>query len=236
MYSLFGKKIIFSILLLGFGNLVFSQSNSTDNYNYRDFQKKGYYFGLSLGLNNSGYVVNQSKLFIGNESIKVTEGSSGYNFNLNMIANIKLGDYFDFRFLPGFAFTERNLEFTDVETSIVNSEKSDAVFFELPFLVRFKSEPYKDKRVFVLGGLKYGYDVASNSNSKKSILKYSPHDFQWEVGIGMQFFYPYFIFSPEIKYSRGFTNKLIYDNSLNEARVLENIFSQAFTLSFNFEG
>jgi hypothetical protein len=116
--------------------------------------------------------------------------------------------------------------------------KIESVFFETPFGVRFKSMPYKDKRAFFSAGLKYGYDVASNSNSRKgeNIIKISPHEFQWEAGIGMQIYYPYFIFSPEIKMSRGINNSLIYNRSLSESKVLDNIVSQLFTITFNFEG
>jgi len=114
--------------------------------------------------------------------------------------------------------------------------KIESVFLELPFHIRFKSEPYKDKRLFLVAGLKYSYDVQSNSKSRKSLIKIAPHDFQYEVGVGLQMFYPYFIFSPEIKFSRGLGNILIYDRAQNEARVLENVVSQIFTISFNFEG
>jgi hypothetical protein len=150
-----------------------------------------------------------------------------------MIANLKMGEYFDFRFLPGFAFSYRSFIFNDLQERQVES-----VFFELPFSLRYKSMPYKDKRVFVTGGLKYNYDIASSSKSRQAatLIKISPHDFQWEVGFGMQFFYPFFIFSPEIKYSRGLGNILIYNKDLNESKVLENVTSQIFTLTFNFEG
>lgn len=237
MHHLFGKKIIvsylFSLFCLG---QAFGQAGDKGNYNYKSFQKKPFYFGLSMGLNNSGYVLNQSKFFIGNEEIRIAEPASGIGLELHMIANLKLGHNFDFRFLPGFSFVTRQLEFTEVSSSVSQKNNAEPVYFELPFQLRYKSEPYKDKRVFATIGLKYGYDVAGNSDSKKSILKFSSHDFQWEVGLGMQFFYPFFIFSPEIKFSRGLTNTLIYDNQLNEAKVLENVFSQVISIGFNFEG
>lgn len=237
MHHLFGKKIILSLLAFTLTcGFLLGQSNSVDNYNYKGFQKKAYYFGLNVGVNSSGYILNQSKFFIGNDEIRIIEPESGVGLELHMIANLKLGDHFDFRFLPGFSFASRQLQFTSVDSSSIELNSAEPVYFEIPFQVRYKSKPYKDKRVFVTAGLKYGYDVAGNSDSKKSILKFSSHDFQWEVGLGMQFFYPFFIFSPEIKFSRGITNNLIYDNQLVPAKVLENVFSQVVSISFNFEG
>ena len=213
-----------------------AQIGGKDNYNFRDFNRKSYYFGINIGFNSSGYKLQQSGFFINNDSIKVTEGKSEVGVNMHMVTNLKLGEYFDFRFLPGFSIAQRGLEFTSVSDSKVIERKIESVFFELPFHIRFKSEPYKDKRMFVVAGLKYSYDVQTNSKSRKSLIRIAPHDFQYEVGVGMQMFYPYFIFSPEIKFSRGLGNILIYDKSQNEARVLENVVSQIFTISFNFEG
>ncbi|MEZ4911291.1 MAG: outer membrane beta-barrel protein [Saprospiraceae bacterium] len=237
MRYIFCNKIIFIffITILGVSNL-YSQIGGRENYNFREFNRKSYYFGINIGINNSSYKVFQSKNFIGNDSIRVTQGNAATGVNMHMITNLKIGEYFDFRFLPGFSFAQRSLQYTNVSDSRVIDRKIESVFFELPFHLRFKSDPYKDKRAFVVAGLKYSYDVQSNSKSRQSILKIAPHDFQYEIGIGMQMFYPYFIFSPEIKFSRGITNILIYDNTLNEAKVLENVVSQIFTLSFNFEG
>jgi hypothetical protein len=230
------KKIGFFSLLLLLTAPLMAQIGGKDNYNFRDFNRKSYYFGINIGFNSSGYKLQQSGFFINNDSIKVTEGKSEVGVNMHMVTNLKLGEYFDFRFLPGFSFAQRGLEFTSVSDSKVIERKIESVFFELPFHIRFKSEPYKDKRMFVVAGLKYSYDVQTNSKSRKSLIRIAPHDFQYEVGVGMQMFYPYFIFSPEIKFSRGLGNILIYDKSQNEARVLENVVSQIFTISFNFEG
>jgi Outer membrane protein beta-barrel domain len=230
------KKIGFFSLLLFLTAPLLAQIGGKDNYNFRDFNRKSYYFGINIGFNSSGYKLQQSGFFINNDSIKVTEGNSEVGVNMHMVTNLKLGEYFDFRFLPGFSFAQRGLEFTSVADSKVIERKIESVFFELPFHIRFKSDPYKDKRLFVVAGLKYSYDVQTNSKSRKSLIRIAPHDFQYEVGVGMQMFYPYFIFSPEIKFSRGLGNLLIYDKSQNEARVLENVVSQIFTISFNFEG
>lgn len=235
MHNLLSNKIILllSILVFSFGQDLYGQVSARDNYNYLDFQRKSFYFGMTFGTNFPSFRLNQSKVFIGNDSIQIAEGRSNGGFNLNMVTNFKMGEFFDLRFTPGFAFSYRSFLFNDVAV-----KRTEAVFFELPFYVRYKSLPYKDKRIYAVGGLKYNFDVANNSNARKAetLIKISPHDFQWEVGVGMQFFYPYFIFSPEIKYGRGLGNILLYNGALNESRVLENVVSQVFTISLNFEG
>lgn len=236
MLHIYCKKISLGILAVLFSFSLMAQIGGSDNYNFRDFNRKSYYFGINIGFNNSGYKLHQSGFFINNDSIKVTEGNGEIGVNMHMVTNLKLGEYFDFRFLPGFSFAQRGFEFTNVADSKVVERKIESVFLELPFHIRFKSDPYKDKRLFLVAGLKYSYDVQSNSKSRKSLIKIAPHDFQYEVGVGLQMFYPYFIFSPEIKFSRGLGNILIYDRAQNEARVLENVVSQIFTISFNFEG
>ncbi len=218
----------------------FSQIKAKDNYNYLDFQKKAYYFGISLGLNSSAYQVNKSSNFSANDSINIVNGLYRPGFNLHIITNLKIGEYFDFRFLPGFSFTERIFEYKVGDGSDLTTKSIESVFLEMPFLLRFKSEPYKDKRMFLLAGVKYDFDVASNSRAAKDkaqfLVQVSPHDFSVEVGAGIQFFFPYFIFSPEIKFSQGLGNVHIYKDELIESNVLDNVLSRMISISFNFEG
>lgn len=238
MRNLPGRKIAVLIACLIFIQLSLD-AQTRGNHNYLDFQKKPYYFGLSLGVNSTGYKVNHSSDFINNDSVYIAEGNSGSGLNLHMIANLKIGNYFDFRVSPGFSFAERTFMFTKPELGEKPVErKLESVFLDVPFVLRFKSKPYHDMRLYVLAGLKYSYDVASNAKSRKSesLVKISPHDFQYEFGAGMQFFFPFFIFSPEIKISRGLGNILIYNHDLNDSRILENVSSSIVTISFQFEG
>ena len=218
----------------------FSQFKAKDNYNYLDFQKKAYYFGISLGLNSSSYQVNRSSNFISNDSINIVNGIYRPGFNLHIITNLKIGEYFDFRFLPGFAFTERVFEYNLGTGDDLSTKSIESVFVDMPFLLRFKSEPYRDKRMFLLAGVKYQFDVASNSRAAKDkaqfLVQVSPHDFSVEVGAGMQFFFPYFIFSPEIKFAQGIGNVHIYKDELLESNILDNVLSRMISISFNFEG
>ena len=210
------------------------------NHNFREFQKKAYYFGLTFGYNSSNFQLDYSKNFILNDTFNIVQGLSGSGLNVSMIANMKLGEYFDFRFLPGFSFVNHKLYY---QTHVNKSEETrdiESVLVQFPFQVRFKSDPFNDMRIYVLGGFKYTYDVATNSRiraeqANRRVLL-SPHDYTFEVGGGFQFYFPFFIFSPELKFSQGLGNVLIYNNKLEHSNVVEKILSRTFTISLHFEG
>lgn len=210
-----------------------------DNRNFYDFAKKPYYFGITLALNSSRYTPFRSENFIFSDSIRIVESLNGPGFNLGIVTNLKIGQYFDFRFLPTLSFSERKLQYTAGSRFLRERQRTvESVFVELPFHFRYKSAPYKDRRLFLIAGVKYNFDVASESRAKQAeqLVKISPHDFALEYGAGVQFFLPYFIFSPEIKISHGIGNTLIFNPNLAESTVLEKVLSRTFTLSFHFEG
>lgn len=227
------------LLLLLTSNGLNAQFVGGGNYNFRDFSAKPYYFGITLAVNSSRFTPYRSEDFIFSDSIRVVESLNGPGFNLGIITNLKIGQYFDFRFLPTLSFAERNLQYTAGSRVARERQRTvESVFVELPFHFRYKSAPYKDKRLFLIAGVKYNFDVASESRAQQAdqLVKISPHDFQLEYGAGVQFFFPYFIFSPEFKISHGIGNTLIFNPNLAESTVLEKVLSRTFTLSFHFEG
>ena len=131
------------------------------------------------------------------------------------------------------------IEFTPTESRALQRTRTiEQVLVQLPFHIRYKSAPFNDVRLFVVAGVKFDFDVANENRTRQAneLLKIATSDFSGEVGVGIQMFFPYFIFSPEIKISQGLGNSLIQDPSLLEASVLERVLSRTFTLSFHFEG
>jgi hypothetical protein len=216
-----------------------AQFDQGSNINYNDFRGKNYYFGITLGYNQSDFRIYHSKDFILNDSFARAESVTGPGFNLGIVSNLKIGDYFDLRFLPTLSFTERTIRYTvPSDGDQVFQRPIESVLVEMPFHVRYKSATYHDFRLFVIAGVKYSFDVASDSRTRQAagIVKIAPTDFQFEYGAGIQFFFPYFIFSPEIKISQGLNNILIFNGDLEQSNVLEKVLSRTFTLSLHFEG
>lgn len=236
LFSLFSRKIVLFYFVLISPCLVYGQRGSVHNPNYQQFNQNDYYFGFTFAINNSRFRTYQSSEFLKHDSIKIVQGLGGAGFNVGIVTNLKMGNYFDFRFLPTLSFAEKRLKYQYPEYS--SNRKVESVFVELPFQFRYKSEPYHDVRLFLLAGLKYSFDVASDSRTKQAetLVRIAPNDFSFETGVGFQIFLPFFIFSPELKISQGMGNTLIFNKNLSESTILEKILSRTFTISLHFEG
>ena len=166
------------------------------------------------------------------------ESVRGPGFNLGIVTNIKLGKNFDFRFLlPTLSFADRRLTY-QMRTGETLERQVESVFLEFPIHFRYKSKPYKDTRIFVVAGAKYSMDLASNSRTRQAdnLVRINRHDFVAEVGVGFQIFFPYFILSPELKFSYGLRNIFERNPNLIYSSPLERLFSRGLTISFHFEG
>ena len=149
------------------------------NYNFLDFNQKPYYFGITLAYNSSDFKIFQSRDFVLNDSIAKVESVTGPGFNLGIVTNLKIGSSFDVRFLPTLSFAERNINYGATERNRRFSRRVESVFVEMPFHARYKSVPYRDMRLFVIAGVKYSFDVASDSRSRnaETLVKIAPNDF-----------------------------------------------------------
>jgi hypothetical protein len=237
LHLLFGKKVNFLFMLgIALGSL-WGQGNQEGN-NFRNFKGKNYYFGITLATNSSDYFVKNSDVFLSNAEINAINSIIGPGITVGIIGNLKIGDYFDFRLLPSFSFASKTINYSSALGQEVLVSQYDQTLFEMPFLIRYKSQPYKDIRLFVGSGVKFSHDISSNSNARRAVqvIRVAPSDFSFEMAAGMQIFFPYFILSPEIKYSHGLNNSLIYNSNLLQSTIIDRIQSRTFTISFHFEG
>lgn len=234
MFALYCRKIILSfILFLPF--LAQAQFNVREYENR--FSIKPYHFGISVAFNSSDFKITLSDQFISHDSILIAESTSGPGFNLGIISNLRIGKYFDLRFIPTLSFAEKNLNYTykDATTSLQTVE---SIYLEFPFDVKFKSEAYKEMKVYVIGGVKYSYDLGSNADARNAneLVKIKASDVSIDYGLGLEFYFPYFIFSPEIKISNGIFNLHKIDPALQESAIMDKLFTRTLLFSLHIEG
>ena len=214
---------------------------SKAQFNVREYENrfsiKPYHFGISVAFNSSDFKITLSDQFILHDSILVVESTPGPGFNLGIISNLRIGKYFDLRFIPTLSFAEKNLDYTYRDAS-TGSQTVESIYLEFPFDVKFKSEAYKEMKVYVIGGVKYSYDLGSNADARNAdeLVKIKANDVSVDYGLGLEFYFPYFIFSPEIKISNGIFNLHKVDPNLQESVIMDKLFSRTLLFSLHIEG
>ena len=124
------------------------------------------------------------------------------------------------------------------ENNLEQLQSVESITMSFPLQVRLKSDRINNFRVYTLAGMKYDYDLASKAGTKNSenIVKVKKSDFGVEAGIGFQFFFRYFILSPEIKFSYGLSNMHVRDETLKYSNVIDKMNSRMILFSLHFEG
>lgn len=219
-----------------FSLFTFHFSLLSGQLNFYEKGNKALYWGISLGLNTSNFSIDRQPHSAANDSILSIEDKSSPGFNLGLIGNWQFNRYFDLRVIPNMTFAEKNIQYNTRDGIVDNRIKT--TYITLPVCVRFKSEPVNDLRVFVIAGLKYDYNIDPQNRTvnEPNRISLKKNGLSMEYGVGLQYFFPYFIFSPELKYSHSLINMLDGNQSDLNNSAIRGLYPRTLVFTLNFEG
>lgn len=202
------------------------------------YDKKPLHFGFHLGINN--YTLSYQLV----EDLNAVPNVFGINaipgpgYNINIISNLRLGKHFDLRFTPGFAATVRSLE-VDMNNfagdRILKTYTVESSYLQMPLHLKFKSVRIDNYRMYLLGGIRYNNDLSSKEKVlDDNLFKLKRHSADFEVGVGADFYFEYFKFSPQLRASWGMTNLLVQDGT-DVVGAFEQVKNAAVLVNFTFE-
>ena len=227
------KKILLVILAL----LSLQANAQRRKLNMPDHDDKLYYFGLTFGLNFSQYRIKYDQSYVAHDTFMRIQPKFSPGFNLGLMGNLRLSKYVDLRLVPSLSFAEKR-----VVTTFKNDSTSDrsleAIYVHLPLQLKFKRDRIRNFRFYGMLGGKFDYDLSANARSRRSDewLKVSPADFGYELGVGFEFYYPNFIFSPEVKLSQGLGNQLYRDPGVPLTNAIQSLNTRMIVISIHLEG
>lgn len=210
--------------------------------NMPDHDDKPYYFGMTLGINLARFQTYLHPKFLESDSVYVAEPTNSGGFTLGLSATARLSNRFQLRFNPQLMFIERNifysLKYPDIDGLTEVTKKVESVIVSFPIQLKFQSDRIGNFRVYALAGVKGDMDMASNARAKRAeeLVKIWKYDYGPEFGIGFNFFFDSFIFSPEIKISNGLRNIHARDSDLRFSNVFDKIQSRMIVFSIHLEG
>lgn len=196
------------------------------------------HFGFHMGLNYYNFNMDLGDLSQHPDIFGVeSEALPGYN--INIISNLRLSEHFDLRFTPGFAATVRRLHFDLInpftDERVIATRQIESSYVQFPLHLKFKSVRIDNYRLFLMGGIRYTNDLASKAKVvDDNLFKLQRHGADYEIGVGADFYFEYFKFSPQIRAAWGMTNLLVQDGTL-PVEAFDGIRNRAILINFSFE-
>jgi hypothetical protein len=226
------KRLIFTFtLIICFG---IAKSQNEKAINLQQYDSKPIHFGFGLGVSRMNFNVKSNSLI--SDSINVSSAKN-YGFNFGVTTNFRLNNFFDIRFTPAISFIRQSLNFNVINNINIievpfNIQSTNLV---LPLFLKIKYKRFRNVRpYFILGG-NYRFNFNANkSNISSSLIKLNDSDFSFEFGLGMDHFFKYYKFSPELKFSLGLQN-LNSPIGTIYSRAIDKMTSRIFILNFFFE-
>ncbi len=242
MHHLLRNKTTLFLILSLLGNFYASgQFSFHDKPIHREsLDNKPYYFGISLGYVNATLHPSKSTYFLASDSILVAEPIASPGYSVRLLAVARLTNRFEARFNPGLILgITRQVNYTlgsresFENTAEIQSVQSNIATF--PISILFRSDRIRNFRVYMVGGVTYNYDLASNATARNAdeLLKLNRNDFAAEVGLGFSFYLPFVTVSPEIKFSNGLTNVHALDADLKYSNVLDKLNGRMLFFTLN---
>ena len=231
---------VFSIFLLLFFFLlnVYSQSGNTKITNLQNFDQKKIHFGYFVGMNNYNYkldyVINPDKRTLINKQTGI---------NVGLIGDLKLRKNLNLRFEPGLYTNKSEIVFYDRQklpkiSDTLRSMKS--TYIHLPLLLKYSAKRLNNFKPYILGGLSTSFNLSSNQNSpddnKNGVFRLRTNTFYYELGFGIDFYLPYFKFSPSIRGVFSLKNELVPDSDPESPWTsnIDKMSARAIFINFSF--
>lgn len=229
------KRLLLAVITLLIGRQAMAQMNDP----LYDLNQK-VHFGFSvIGTYGKMKFTRSTDFFtIDNDTIDNITSTNFPGLGVGGIMNFHLNEFWDLRSMVIVqVMSQRNLTY-HYRGGATKTAMLQSTYFEVPLLIKYKSVRHKNVRCYVIGGLGYRYNFTNDAETQRSATKpivgMRASTFNYDLGFGLDLYYPYFKFSPEIKLSNDIGNALIKDNYAF-TRTLGGLYPKLIQLSLHFE-
>jgi hypothetical protein len=206
------------------------------------FDHKKLHWGFTVGLNSMDYSIRRNTAEPGYLHADVV-GFQPAGFQVNIVSDLRLSDYWNLRFLPGINLGSRQFVYYDPESWEVDRKMTlGSSFLDFPLLLKYRSERVNNYRPYVVGGTSYRIDMSARGDYQpdepdRILIKRS--DVYLEVGFGIDHYLQYFKYSTELKLAMGLRNMMVTDKPFASepyyANSILGLRSFLVMLNFHFE-
>lgn len=238
MKTVYSHIILCLLALFSFCDATQAQTRKVMNRPYIDQRKFHYGFLAGMHLQDIELVQNGYKDAGGNEWYAETPNYEP-GFSVGILGEFYLTKNLALRIIPSMHFGTKNLTFRNNLNADIQYQTIKSTYVTVPVDIKYAAERFNNYRPYIMAGVAPALDLTIKKH-KQYLL--SNADCYLELGLGCDFYSPFFKFIPEVKFMYGLSNvinknrsditdktQLIFTQSVNSAR------SKMIVFTFYFE-
>lgn len=231
--------VVVLLLLTAAGAAFARPKDKVENRPYADMKR--WHLGFSVGMSfqdfkftHNGFVTSDGQQWY----CDVPDISPG--INVTVLGDLRLHQYFNLRFSPGMSFGFKTVEMRDHVSGATRRQEVKNAYVILPLDLKISGNRWHNARPYVTAGVMGAFDVGKK---KHDYLKFNTADCYLTVGLGCDFYLPFFKLNPEIKFCFGLTDVLRHYRSdleddpeaMKITQSLSKVKSNMVMITFYFE-
>ena len=219
-----------------------AQERKVQNRPYIDMRR--WHYGFLVGTHF------QDIEFTNNASIHTTEegtqeawfadvASYTPGFSVGVLGEMRMTEHVALRFVPTMHFGDKAVTFREQQSGAMEWQAIKSTYLTVPVEVKYSAQRFNNYRPYVLAGLAPMLDLTVK---RQRALLVQRADVAVEVGLGCDFYLPFFKLIPELKFCFGHSDILVKDRSdltdknlLKYTQALDKATSRMMVLTFYFE-
>ncbi len=141
-------------------------------------------------------------------------------FSVGVLAEMRLHDNFSLRISPTMHFGAKHLTFIDMQNTdetgkaVKQTQDLKNTYISLPIDIKFAAPRWNNHRPYLIAGIN---PMINMTKGDTDIIRLNRFSTMVEVGLGCDFYLPFFKLIPELKFCVGLSN-VLDKNHVNELR------------------
>ena len=247
------RTFVLFLLLAGVVVSAVAQERRPQHKPYIDLRPM--HFGISVGLNMQDIELQNvgPQLFdLGDgeppaeQSVLCDADTWNPGFSVGVVADMRLSGHLALRITPSMHFGSKRLTFrnlkllNDVGQPTEETQDLKNTYIAVPVDLKFSAQRWNNYRPYILAGVS---PMINLSGKDQDFLQLKRYDTMVEVGLGCDFYLPFFKLIPELKFCYSLTNSLNHDHVSELTDINKRIYAEStnkahakmIVLTFYFE-
>lgn len=225
--------IIAITLFLGFTG--YAQFNENPVMNKETIDEPLLNYGYFLGFNQFGFQFDYK------ENTREILVQKSIGFNVGLIGEMRINKFLDLRFEPGLFYTQRTLGFPGFNNEADAIRETKSTYIKFPLLIKAGTLRIGNWKPYIIGGVAASINLGSNEknldDNSNGNFRMKKNTYYYELGFGIDFYLPYFKFSPSIRGVFAISDEIVFDNNPNSPWTgnINSMKTRGLFINFTFE-